>query len=260
MRRIEASIVHALADEASRRGQVIGVRVSDVAEEDASAVVHDLRGLGIPQVGSIDIERLDASVSRGAVLAERRAHGLPGDAVIWEQVARSMTEQGYLSWGLVLLFALSGVIASVAILIDSAPIVVGAMALSPDFAPLAVFAIGAVRLRPDVALQGFAALGIGFTVGILAGFLGVWLLVLTGVAPEEFQREGNILATSIAAPDWYSVIVAVCAGSAGMLSVTLSRSSASPSRSRRSPQRPTSDSRSPTRTGRRSGDRASSCS
>lgn len=34
VKRIEATLVHALADEASRRGQVIGVRMSDVGDED----------------------------------------------------------------------------------------------------------------------------------------------------------------------------------------------------------------------------------
>ena len=51
-------------------------------------------------------------------------------------------------------------------------------------------------------------------------------LRLRGVAPDDFERAGNALATSIAAPDWYSLVVAVCAGAAGMLSVTLGRSAA----------------------------------
>ncbi|MCD6727461.1 MAG: DUF389 domain-containing protein [Solirubrobacteraceae bacterium] len=198
----------------------------DVAEEDASLIVGDLRRLGIAESGSIDIERLDATVSRRAAAAEHAARGAPGDAVIWEHVARQVSDQGYLSWGLVALFSLSGVIAAIAILIDSAPIVVGAMAVSPDFAPLAAFAIGTVRLRADIAGSGFLSLVLGFTCAIALAGLTVELLKRVGVAPSAFSREGNALATSIAAPDAFSVVVALCAGAAGMLSVTLGRSSA----------------------------------
>lgn len=198
----------------------------DVAEEDASFVIGDLRRLGIPETGSIDVDRVDATLSSRARAAEAHAPGRPADAVIWENVAARTSEDGRLSFGLVALFVLSGIIAAVAILIDSSPIVVGAMAVSPDFGPIAVFAVGAVRLRPSVALPGLLALTVGFTAAIMAAFLAALFLKATGVAPREFFREDNVLATSIAAPDWYSLIVALCAGAAGMLSVTLSRSTA----------------------------------
>lgn len=198
----------------------------DVSDEDASVVIADLRDLGIPEVGTIDIERVEASLSTRALEAERHAPGSPADAVVWENVASRTLAEGRVGWGLLSLFLLSGVIAAVAILLDSAPIVVGAMAVSPDFGPIATFAVGVVRGRASIARVGFVATIAGFTLAVIAAFLAVGGLRLTGVAPDEFVREGNALATSIAAPDWYSLVVAVCAGIAGMLSVTLSRSAA----------------------------------
>ena len=198
----------------------------DVADEDASVVISDLRDLGIPEAGTIDVERVESSLSTGARRAERHARGVPADAVVWENVLSRTLTEGRVGWGLLALFLLSGVIASVAILLDSAPMVVGAMAVSPDFGPIATFAVGVVRGRPRIARAGFVATVAGFTLAIVAAFLAVGALRLTGVAPDEFVREGNALATSIAAPDWYSLVVAVCAGVAGMLSVTLARSAA----------------------------------
>ncbi len=198
----------------------------DVADEEASYVIADLKHLGIPEVGTIDIEHLDASVSSTARAAEAHSQGSSADAVIWENVAAKIADQGFISAGLVALFSLAGMIASVAILIDSAPIVVGAMAVSPDFGPIAAFSVGTVRRRPDIAFRGLAALIAGFTAAIVAAFLVTLLLKLTGVAPAHFVRAGNTLAQSIAAPDWYSVVVALCAGAAGMLSVTLGKSAA----------------------------------
>lgn len=205
------------------RGDVI---TCDVLEEDASMVVSDLRAMGIGTVGSLDMELLDASIGDTARAAEDSTPGSAADAVVWERVGQTLTREGVTSLGLVALFALSGVIAAVAILIDSAPIVVGAMALCPDFAAYAAFALGAVRRQPATMRKGFLALLAGFTSAIVLSFVAVVVLKAAGVAPASFSRQGNVLAESIAAPNGYSLAVALCAGAAGMLSVTLGRSTA----------------------------------
>jgi len=198
----------------------------DVADEDASYIVEDLRRMGIAQLGAIDITQIDASVSLGADKAEAAAVGRPADAVIWENVSARIDNQGLISAGMIALFGLSGVIAVVAILIDSAPIVVGAMALCPDFGPIAAFSVGVVRRRRKQARGGLIALLVGFAVAIAAAFLAAKGLTIVGVAPAVFNATNNTLAQTIAAPNIYSVIVALCAGAAGMLSVTLGKAGA----------------------------------
>lgn len=198
----------------------------DVAPEDASYIVGDLRRMGLAQLGAIDIDEIDSSLSFASDQAERSAKGKSADSVIWENVEARIDNEGLISGGMVALFAFAGVIAAVAILIDSAPIVVGAMALCPDFGPIAAFAVGAVRRDRRRARGGLLALLVGFAAGILASFLAVTALVIAGVAPEAFDGSGNTLAQTIAAPDIYSVVVAACAGAAGMLSVTLGKSGA----------------------------------
>ncbi|MSX02821.1 MAG: DUF389 domain-containing protein [Actinobacteria bacterium] len=198
----------------------------DVASEDASYIVGDLRRMGIAELGAIDINELDASVSAGAVSAEEKAIGHPADAVIWENVSARIDNEGLLSGGMMALFAFAGVIAAIAILIDSSPIVVGAMALCPDFGPIAAFAVGAVRKDRRRARGGLLALLAGFMGAIAASFVAVTLLKAGGIAPENFTRDTNTLAQTIAAPDGFSVVVAFCAGAAGMLSVTLGKAGA----------------------------------
>ena len=198
----------------------------DVAPEDASYIVGDLRRMGIAELGAIDIEELDSSISSASREAEHSAVGKSADSVIWENVAARIDNEGLISGGMVALFAFSGVIAAVAILIDSSPIVVGAMALCPDFGPIAAFAVGAVRRNRRRARGGLFSLLVGFAAGIAAAFVAVSLLTFIGVAPETFDTEGNALAQTIAAPNIYSVVVAACAGAAGMLSVTLGKAGA----------------------------------
>lgn len=198
----------------------------DVAPEDASYIIGDLRRMGLEELGAIDVDEIDSSISAASRLAEKSAIGQQADSVIWENVSARIDNEGLLSGGMVALFAFSGVIAAVAILIDSSPIVVGAMALCPDFGPIAAFAVGVVRRDRRRARGGLLALLVGFSAGIVAAFVAVTLLSVTGVSPDSFNTSSNALAQTIAAPNLYSVVVAACAGAAGMLSVTLGKSGA----------------------------------
>ena len=198
----------------------------DVAPEDASYIIGDLRRMGLEELGAIDVDEIDSSISAASRLAEKSAIGQQADSVIWENVSARIDNEGLLSGGMVALFAFSGVIAAVAILIDSSPIVVGAMALCPDFGPIAAFAVGVVRRDRRRARGGLLALLVGFSAGIVAAFVAVTLLSMTGVSPDSFNTSSNALAQTIAAPNIYSVVVAACAGAAGMLSVTLGKAGA----------------------------------
>ena len=205
------------------KGDVV---LADVSDEVASLIVGDLRTLGVSERGVIDVERLDASVSTRGVAIDAQVAGRPADAILWHTVGERIAAQGMLSLGMLALFALAGMIAGVAVLIDSAPIVVGAMAVSPDLGPITAFAARITQRRVTVARAGLAALLAGFGIAVVASFVVTALLIATGIAPPDFAREGNTLAEAIAAPDWYSVIVALLAGAAGMISVVLLNSGA----------------------------------
>src|SRR4051794_19853360 len=62
------------------------VILCDVAREDASVIVSDLRELDIDKEGSISMEMIDSQISAASALAEKAAAGLPSDAVVWEEV------------------------------------------------------------------------------------------------------------------------------------------------------------------------------
>src|SRR5688500_324003 len=62
------------------------VILCDVAREDASVIVSDLRELDIDKEGSIALEEVDSEISVAAREAEAAASGAVGDAVVWEEV------------------------------------------------------------------------------------------------------------------------------------------------------------------------------
>ena len=83
-------------ERAARRpeGDVI---LCDVAREDASVIVSDLKELEIHREGSIAMEDIDSLVSEPAERAVLAAEGQPSDAVIWEEVESRTSENTELS-------------------------------------------------------------------------------------------------------------------------------------------------------------------
>jgi uncharacterized hydrophobic protein (TIGR00271 family) len=202
------------------------VILCDVAREDASVVIEELRRLGIEHDGSIALELVDTSLSDAATLAERVAEGAPSDAVIWEDVTARTSESAALTPGFVVFMVLAALIASVGILLDSAILIVGAMVVGPEFGPIAGFCVAAVQRRPALAARSFVALAVGFPVAILAVIATTLTFKATGVAPGTFTAANHSLSDTIASPDVFAAFVAFCAGVAGMLSLTTAKSGA----------------------------------
>ena len=120
----------------------------DVAREDASVIVSDLRELDVDTEGSIAIEHIDSAISDAAESAERAAAGKPGDAVVWEEVESRTSENIELNANFLAFMALACLIASVGIFLDSPILIVGAMVVGPEFGPIAGLCVAVVQRRP----------------------------------------------------------------------------------------------------------------
>ena len=202
------------------------VILCDVAREDASVVVSDLRELDVDTEGSIAIEHIDSAISAAAARAEQAAAGMPGDAVVWEEVESRTSENIELNAVFLAFMALACLIAAVGIFLDSPILIVGAMIVGPEFGPLAGLCVALVQRRPDVAKRSLKALAIGFPVGITAAFLFSLAIRATDLTPDGFTASTHVFTDFISHPDAFSFIVAYIAGVAGMLSLTAAKSGA----------------------------------
>jgi len=205
------------------RGDVV---LCDIAREEASVLIEDLKELGIARDGSIALEQIDSQLSDAADRAERAARGMPSDAVVWEEVEARTSETIELGGNFLVFMVLACLIASVGIFTGSPILIVGAMVVGPEFGPLAGLCVAAVERRLGVGLRSFAALAIGFPVGITAAFLFTLICVATGLVDTDFKSIQNPLTQFIAEPDTFSFIVAAFAGAAGVLSLTSAKSGA----------------------------------
>jgi uncharacterized hydrophobic protein (TIGR00271 family) len=202
------------------------VILADVAREDASVVLSDLKELGIPEHGSIALEEIDTQISAHAKRAIEKARGAVADSVVWEEVESRTSEQVELSGVYLMFMVLAGLIAAVGIFLDSPILIVGAMVVGPEFGPIAGFCVALVQRESRLAWRSFVALAVGFPLAITVVFLATLVFKATGVTPDEFSSANHSLSNVISSPDFFTFFVAACAGAAGMLSLSTAKSGA----------------------------------
>lgn len=216
------NVIHLPGAASKPDGDVVLV---DVAREDASLVLADLREYKVHERGSIAIEHVESFLSKAAEEAERAARGLPSDAVVWEEVEQRTNESTELSISFVAFMLLATSIAAIGILIDSQILIIGAMVVGPEFGPLAGLCVALVALRGRLARRSALALAVGFPVAIAGALLLTLALKWTGIAPDRLTENRNF-TEFISQPDEYSFIVAYLAGTAGVLSLSTAKSGA----------------------------------
>ncbi len=202
------------------------VILCDVAREDASVILGDLRELDIPQKGSIALELIDTSISEAAREAEKAAAGLPSDAVVWEEVESRTSEQTELSVSFLVFMCLAMLIGAVGVMLDQPVLIIGAMVVGPEFGPIAGVCVAVVELRRELARRSVTALAVGFPTGIVVTILGTLLFRAIGIAPDDFGVTSQPLTGFVTKPDAFSFVVAYLAGTAGVLSLTTAKSGA----------------------------------
>jgi uncharacterized hydrophobic protein (TIGR00271 family) len=217
------NVVHLPAVSKKPKGDLI---LCDVAREDASVILSDLKELEIPRVGSIAVEHIDTSISDAAIAAEEAAPGLPSDAVVWEEVESRTSENTELSFSFVLFMVAAMQIAAVGIILDQPILIVGAMVVGPEFGPLAAVSVALVNKQAALARRSLVALAVGFPVGVVATLLTSLLFIGVDVFPSDFADAQHPFTQFISNPDLLSFFVAFVAGAAGVLSLTSAKSGA----------------------------------
>jgi uncharacterized hydrophobic protein (TIGR00271 family) len=212
--------------ESAARKPAGDVILCDVAREEASVLIDDLKELEIDEVGSIALEQIDSQLSRAARRAEKAAGGMPSDAVVWEEVEARTHESIELGGTFIAFMVLACLLASIGIYSGSVILIVGAMVVGPEFGPLAGLSVATVERRPGVAIRSLTALAVGFPIGITAAFLFTLFCVAVGLVDSGFQSSSDPITQFIAEPDWFTVFVAIFAGAAGVLSLTAAKSGA----------------------------------
>ncbi|MEU0583833.1 DUF389 domain-containing protein [Streptomyces sp. NPDC006132] len=202
------------------------VVMCDVAREAGDELLGRLRELDLEDCGSIAVENIDLSLSKRADKAEADAPGEGADAVLWEHLTDATHEESTLSVTYLAFLTLATMIAACGVVLDNAILIVGAMAVGPEFGPLAGICTAVVQRAPRLALRSLTALLVGFAVAMavtvgFSHFMDAVNLFSEGKLESDRPNTGFIYA-----PDWFSFVVAILAGAAGTLSLTSAKSGA----------------------------------
>ncbi|MDX3747669.1 DUF389 domain-containing protein [Streptomyces sp. AK08-02] len=202
------------------------VVMCDVAREAGDELIAGLRELDLDVTGSIAVENIDLSLSEHADKAEKDAPGEGADAVLWEHLADATHEESTLSITYVAFITLATMIAACGVVLDNAILIVGAMAVGPEFGPLAGLSTALVQRRPRLAARSLTALLVGFAAAMLVTVGFSYFMDAVGLFTEAKLEAERPNTGFVYAYDWFSFVVAVLAGIAGTLSLTSAKSGA----------------------------------
>ncbi|SED03310.1 DUF389 domain-containing protein [Streptomyces sp. PAN_FS17] len=198
----------------------------DVAREAGDELLSRLQELDLDKQGSIAVENIDLSLSERADKAEAEAPGEGADAVLWEHLTEATHEESTLSVTYLAFITLATMIAACGVVLDNAILIVGAMAVGPEFGPLAGICTAVVQRAPRLALRSLIALLVGFAVAMAVTVGFSYFMDAVGLFTEAKLEADRPNTGFIYAPDWFSFVVAVLAGAAGTLSLTSAKSGA----------------------------------
>jgi uncharacterized hydrophobic protein (TIGR00271 family) len=197
----------------------------DVAREQAGQLIDELDALGLGERGGIVVTTPTGTPFAMAERLEAAAPGHPDDAVIWESV-EAQAEAGAVGTVSYLFFLVIAVaLASVAVITDSAVLVVGAMVVGPEFSAIAAACAGIVLGRWALVGRSLRLLVLSFAFAVAV----VTLLALVGrwsgaVTPDDVTAPRPNTGF-IWQPDLWSFVVALLAGAAGALALAVARTS-----------------------------------
>ena len=195
----------------------------DVAREQTGALLGQLDDLGLGTTGGIVVTTPTGTPFEAARRLEATAPGHPDDAVIWDSV-EAQAESGAVPTVSYLIFLVIAVaLAAVAVITDSAVLVVGAMVVGPEFSAIAAACAGIVLGRWGLTARSLRLLVLSFVFAIavvtVLALIGRW----AGVISSEDVTRARPNTGFIWHPDLWSFVVALLAGAAGALALAVER-------------------------------------
>ncbi|MFC4373599.1 DUF389 domain-containing protein [Nocardia halotolerans] len=198
---------------------------ADVAREAANKVLADVQALGIVHTGGLTVSAVESVFSDAAERATRAAPGDPDDTVVWDELLEETHEESTLNVTFVAFLTIACLLAAIGVATNSPVTIVGAMVVGPEFGPLAALSVALFRRDRPLARRSVLALVAAFPVA-----MGITL-----VATLVWERFGWITAEEVMAAHYidfiyqvgpFSLVVALLAGAAGMLSLVSAKSAA----------------------------------
>ncbi len=197
---------------------------ADVAREHIAIVLSALRDLGLEERGGVVVLTPTSASFAAAERMEAAAPGHPDDAVIWESVAAAADDGSVPTVSYLVFLVLAVVLAAIAVITDSAILVIGAMVVGPEFSAVAAAAAGLVLGRWAMVGRSLALLALSFAFAVAVVVVLALVARATGLLTADLVTAPRPNTGFIWHPDAWSFIVALVAGAAGALALAIEKS------------------------------------
>jgi uncharacterized hydrophobic protein (TIGR00271 family) len=198
----------------------------DVAKELTGEVLRHLTDLGLGETGGIVVSTPSAWPFAAARRLEEQAPGDPDDAVIWDSVIDKAYAASRPTVTFHVFLVLATLLAAIAVITDSAVLVIGAMVVGPEFGTVAAVALGVVFGRWGLSLRALRLLVLGFVAAVAVVAVLALVADLTGLVTSGMVSRPRPQTGFIWHPDRWSFIVALIAGAAGVLALSTEKANA----------------------------------
>ena len=154
---------------------------------------------------------------------EAAAPGHPQDAVIWESVEAVAAEGSVPTVSFHIFLVIAVALAAIAVVTDSAVLVVGAMVVGPEFSAVAAASAGIVLRQPGLVWRSMRLLVLSFLFAIAVVAVLALVARATGLVAAVDVTRPRPNTGFIWHPDAWSFIVALLAGAAGALALAIEK-------------------------------------
>lgn len=139
--------------------------------------------------------------------------------IVHDQLVRSVISDAKSDYAYYTFMTLSGVLAAVAFLTDSIPLLLGAMIVAPAYPPLAAVSFSIAGGYPRMAGRALLVLLGGLGLAIVAAVVTTWLCNVTGIISSDMNLVSQPLLEERVRAGWYSILAAAAAGAGGTVAV-----------------------------------------
>ena len=211
----EQGIDYAVTEETGRHGYS-GIASFPLPMSAVEPILDRLRHVGVEETAFTIIQKPETVIShRFEALKER----YPKDALAREELIARAEEMAPNLSTFLIMTGVSAIIAATGLLQNSAAVIIGAMVIAPLMGPAMAASVGTVVNDPALAYRGIRFQVAGIILAILCAAVFAWIIKQTSIIPPGLDITSIPEVQQRLAPDFLSLVVAVGAGVAAVVSL-----------------------------------------
>ncbi len=211
----EQGIDYAVTEETGRHGYS-GIVSFPLPMGAVEPILERLYHVGVEETAFTIVQKPETVIShRFEALMER----YPKDALAREELIARVEEMAPNLSTFLIMTGVSAIIAATGLLQDSAAVIIGAMVIAPLMGPAMAASVGTVVNNPKLAYRGVRFQVVGIILAIFCAAVFAWIIKQTTIIPPGLDITAIPEVQQRLAPDFLSLVVAVGAGVAAVVSL-----------------------------------------